>query len=77
MILAGIQASFHLFNYAWTGVIRSPVSWHDRTPVSILRGTNRTTLTSLSLVGSSVGCPKVHIANIQLLGAELTDQMSR
>jgi hypothetical protein len=35
MILAGISASFHLFNYAWSGVIRSPVSWHDRTPVSV------------------------------------------
>ena len=33
MILAGIRASFAMFNGAWKGVMRSPVGWHDRTPV--------------------------------------------
>ena len=32
MILAGIRASFFLFNGAWKAVMRSPVGWHDRTP---------------------------------------------
>ncbi|KAL7422108.1 hypothetical protein Q5752_002751 [Cryptotrichosporon argae] len=32
MILAGIRASFTLFDGAWAHVLRSPVSWHDRTP---------------------------------------------
>nr|XP_019009236.1 uncharacterized protein I206_05884 [Kwoniella pini CBS 10737]OCF48017.1 hypothetical protein I206_05884 [Kwoniella pini CBS 10737] len=32
MTLTGIRASFYMFNSAWDGVIRSPISWHDRTP---------------------------------------------
>ncbi|ORY22828.1 ABC transporter type 1, transmembrane domain-containing protein [Naematelia encephala] len=32
LILAGIRASFKLFNGAWHAVMRSPVGWHDRTP---------------------------------------------
>ncbi|OCF37123.1 hypothetical protein I316_01029 [Kwoniella heveanensis BCC8398] len=32
VFLAGIRASFRMFNLAWTGVMRSPTSWHDRTP---------------------------------------------
>lgn len=32
MILAAIRASFALFNLAWQHVLRSPTSWHDRTP---------------------------------------------
>ncbi|WVW86803.1 hypothetical protein I302_108858 [Kwoniella bestiolae CBS 10118] len=32
MFSAGIRASFHMFDKAWTGVMRSPTSWHDRTP---------------------------------------------
>ena len=32
MILAAIRASFRLFNMAWQHVLRSPTSWHDRTP---------------------------------------------
>ncbi|WWC92927.1 uncharacterized protein L201_007890 [Kwoniella dendrophila CBS 6074] len=32
MFLAGIKASYNMFNQAWHGVIRSPTSWHDRTP---------------------------------------------
>ena len=32
MILAGIRASFQMFNGAWKAVMRSPVGWHDRTP---------------------------------------------
>ncbi|ODO07994.1 hypothetical protein I350_03577 [Cryptococcus amylolentus CBS 6273] len=31
-LLAGIGASYTLFNRAWSGVIRSSSSWHDRTP---------------------------------------------
>ncbi|EIW71607.1 hypothetical protein TREMEDRAFT_27765 [Tremella mesenterica DSM 1558] len=34
MILGGISASYHMFNQAWYSVMRSPTSWHDRTPVS-------------------------------------------
>lgn len=34
MILAGNRASFRMFNEAWLRVMRSPTSWHDRTPVS-------------------------------------------
>ena len=34
MILAGIRASFALFDGAWKAVMRSPTGWHDRTPVS-------------------------------------------
>ncbi|WVQ79499.1 hypothetical protein IAT38_001598 [Cryptococcus sp. DSM 104549] len=30
--LCGIGASYNLFGLAWQGVIRSPTSWHDRTP---------------------------------------------
>ncbi|WWC65952.1 uncharacterized protein I303_108574 [Kwoniella dejecticola CBS 10117] len=30
--LAGMKASYTMFNSAWEGVIRSPISWHDRTP---------------------------------------------
>ena len=60
MILAGISASFHLFNYAWSGVIRSPVSWHDRTPVSIcLCLIRRSALTRYRVAGSSVVYQKV------------------
>ncbi|WVF68600.1 hypothetical protein IAT40_003369 [Kwoniella sp. CBS 6097] len=32
VFLSGIRASFRMFNLAWTGVMRSPTSWHDRTP---------------------------------------------
>jgi ATP-binding cassette subfamily C (CFTR/MRP) protein 1 len=60
MILAGISASFHLFNYAWSGVIRSPVSWHDRTPVSLCyRFNSRSALTRYRVGESSVVYPKV------------------
>ena len=34
MIVAGNRASFKMFNDAWSRVMRSPTSWHDRTPVS-------------------------------------------
>ncbi|WWC92929.1 uncharacterized protein L201_007892 [Kwoniella dendrophila CBS 6074] len=29
---AGIRASYDMFSRAWKGVMRSPTSWHDRTP---------------------------------------------
>ncbi|CAD6567059.1 MAG: hypothetical protein TREMPRED_003289 [Tremellales sp. Tagirdzhanova-0007] len=32
IILAGIRASFALFDGAWAAVMRSPTGWHDRTP---------------------------------------------
>ncbi|WRT69583.1 uncharacterized protein IL334_006572 [Kwoniella shivajii] len=32
MFLGGIRASFHMFDQAWYKVMRSPTSWHDRTP---------------------------------------------
>jgi ATP-binding cassette subfamily C (CFTR/MRP) protein 1 len=35
MILAGIRASFALFDGAWKAVMRSPTGWHDRTPVCL------------------------------------------
>jgi hypothetical protein len=34
MIVAGNRASFRMFSDAWSRVMRSPTSWHDRTPVS-------------------------------------------
>jgi ATP-binding cassette subfamily C (CFTR/MRP) protein 1 len=34
MIIAGNRASFAMFLDAWSRVMRSPTSWHDRTPVS-------------------------------------------
>jgi ATP-binding cassette subfamily C (CFTR/MRP) protein 1 len=34
MIVAGNRASFRMFRNAWSQVMRSPTSWHDRTPVS-------------------------------------------
>jgi ATP-binding cassette subfamily C (CFTR/MRP) protein 1 len=34
MIVAGNRASFRMFKDAWSRVMRSPTSWHDRTPVS-------------------------------------------
>jgi ATP-binding cassette subfamily C (CFTR/MRP) protein 1 len=34
MIVAGNRASFRMFRDAWSRVMRSPTSWHDRTPVS-------------------------------------------
>ncbi|WVQ83250.1 hypothetical protein IAT38_005389 [Cryptococcus sp. DSM 104549] len=30
--MSGIKASFTMFNEAWDGVVRSSLSWHDRTP---------------------------------------------
>nr|XP_018260210.1 uncharacterized protein I303_07127 [Kwoniella dejecticola CBS 10117]OBR82368.1 hypothetical protein I303_07127 [Kwoniella dejecticola CBS 10117] len=30
--LAGMRASFNLFNGGWNAVMRSPVTWHDQTP---------------------------------------------
>nr|XP_019009246.1 uncharacterized protein I206_05894 [Kwoniella pini CBS 10737]OCF48027.1 hypothetical protein I206_05894 [Kwoniella pini CBS 10737] len=30
--LAGMRASFNLFNGGWSAVMRSPVAWHDQTP---------------------------------------------
>lgn len=35
MILAGNRATIELFTGAFAKVMRSPISWHDRTPVSI------------------------------------------
>ncbi|WWC95482.1 hypothetical protein V866_002346 [Kwoniella sp. B9012] len=32
IFVAGIRASFYMFDKAWNGVMRSPTSWHDRTP---------------------------------------------
>ncbi|WRT69551.1 uncharacterized protein IL334_006538 [Kwoniella shivajii] len=32
MFLACVKASYAMFNQAWTGVMRSPITWHDRTP---------------------------------------------
>ncbi|WWD19200.1 hypothetical protein CI109_103658 [Kwoniella shandongensis] len=32
MFSAGKRASYDMFNKAWTGVMSSPLSWHDRTP---------------------------------------------
>ncbi|KAL7425014.1 hypothetical protein Q5752_000701 [Cryptotrichosporon argae] len=32
MFLAGLRASFALFNGAWDRVMHAPVAWHDRTP---------------------------------------------
>ncbi|WVQ66385.1 uncharacterized protein L199_004565 [Kwoniella botswanensis] len=32
MSWAGIRASYNMFEKAWNGVMRSPTSWHDRTP---------------------------------------------
>nr|XP_031863483.1 uncharacterized protein CI109_001359 [Kwoniella shandongensis]KAA5530555.1 hypothetical protein CI109_001359 [Kwoniella shandongensis] len=32
VFLAGMRASFTMFNKAWTSVMRSGLSWHDRTP---------------------------------------------
>jgi ATP-binding cassette subfamily C (CFTR/MRP) protein 1 len=34
MVVAGVRASYQMFNGAWDRVMRSPTSWHDRTPVS-------------------------------------------
>jgi len=39
VLIAGIRASFSLFNGAWEHVIRSPTSWHERTPVSLVATT--------------------------------------
>ncbi|OCF43886.1 hypothetical protein I317_02329 [Kwoniella heveanensis CBS 569] len=30
--LAGMRASYNLFNGGWSAVMRSPTTWHDRTP---------------------------------------------
>jgi hypothetical protein len=47
MILAGIRASFQMFNGAWDKVMRSPTGWHDRTPVSLHMIVHRDKLTIL------------------------------
>ncbi|WVW86790.1 hypothetical protein I302_108844 [Kwoniella bestiolae CBS 10118] len=36
IFLAGTKASCRMFNQAWQGVMRSPTSWHDRTPTGRL-----------------------------------------
>jgi len=55
MRLAGLRASFYLFDGAWSRVMRSPTVWHDRTPVCKRIGIQA----DLRLVGLSVDCPKV------------------
>ena len=57
MIVAGIRASFHLFNGAWMHVMRSPTSWHDRTPVSVESGPRE--ITNSRLDALPVDCLKV------------------
>jgi hypothetical protein len=67
MILAGIEASFHLFNLAWKGVIRSPISWHDRTPVCLPFSEASKIAHDNRVVGSSVGSQKVGVGGRGML----------
>ena len=36
MFIAGLRASDTLFKRGWHAVLRSKVSWHDKTPVSVM-----------------------------------------
>jgi ATP-binding cassette subfamily C (CFTR/MRP) protein 1 len=33
LFLSGVKASYHLFNQSLNRVLRTPVGWHDRTPM--------------------------------------------
>nr|XP_019043406.1 hypothetical protein I302_07983 [Kwoniella bestiolae CBS 10118]OCF22336.1 hypothetical protein I302_07983 [Kwoniella bestiolae CBS 10118] len=70
IFLAGTKASCRMFNQAWQGVMRSPTSWHDRTPTGRLinRLSKATTHFGLALT-TCYADPRMYSSILGILGA--------